>query len=77
MPGPAGRTLVVVYFPILLIGSGGFRRRCRYAEQHPAQHQLSSPGPVRQKAKLPDTHESTGQNMQQKAPDELNRVARR
>ena len=58
--------LLVACFSISLIGSGGFRRRCRYAEQYAALYQLPSPGPVRQKAKLPDTHESTGQNMQQK-----------
>jgi hypothetical protein len=76
VPGLAGRTLLVVYFSISLIGSGGFRRGCRYAEQHAAQNQLPSPSPVRQKAELPDAHESTGQHVKEKAPDELDRVQR-
>jgi hypothetical protein len=62
VPGLANRTLLVVCSSIPLIGSGGVRWRCRYAEQYAAPRQLPSPGPVRQKTKLPDTHESTGQD---------------
>src|ERR1700684_3072770 len=76
VPGLAGRTSPVVYFSISRIGSGGFRRRGRNAEQYAAEHQLRSPSPGRQKAKLPDTHESTGEDLQQKAPDKLDRIQR-
>ena len=53
-------------------GKRGSFRRCR---RNRIQWQCK-PSPVRQKAKLPDTHESTGEDMQQKAPDELGRIQR-
>jgi hypothetical protein len=40
-------------------------------EQSAAQRQFLSPCPVGQKAKLTDAHESSGQDVEQKAPDEL------
>ncbi len=68
-----GDRLVGLGIPVRDDGVCGCGRR---AEQAAAPRQFLVTRPVRQKPELPDAHESAGQDVQEKTPDELDGVDR-
>ena len=67
MAGLAHRAESVALLHIPVDVDDGRRR----AQQGAAQREFLSPRSIRQKAKLPDAHETAGQDVQQEAPGEF------
>src|ERR1035438_2243016 len=69
----SGASFVILLFDLAaIVEDRGFRWWDR-AQQRAAERQFLSARTIGQKAELPDAHKAAGQDMQQKAPDELRR----